>query len=91
MGAPVNEFMSEDTVLKVGDTVSLNSGGHLMTVASIDDGAVTCNWSVRGDVKSKSFPAAALNKADQPLPPITLEALLLRAEQLRGSTSPELG
>jgi hypothetical protein len=46
---------------------------------------------VRGDVKSKSFPAAALNKADQPLPPITLEALLLRAEQLRGSTSPELG
>jgi hypothetical protein len=37
----------EDTVLKVGDTVSLNSGGHLMTVVSIDEGSVACDWSVR--------------------------------------------
>jgi len=43
--------MSEDTALKVGDTVTLKSDGHLMTVASIDEGSVTCDWSVRGDVR----------------------------------------
>jgi len=58
--------MPEDAGLKVGDIVTLKSGGHLMTVASIDEGSVTCDWSVRGDVKSKSFPAAELQKADQP-------------------------
>jgi uncharacterized protein YodC (DUF2158 family) len=63
----------EDTVLKVGDVVSLNSGGHLMTVASIDDASVTCDWSVRGDVKSKSFPAEALKKAAAPAEPLTAE------------------
>jgi uncharacterized protein YodC (DUF2158 family) len=57
----------EETVLKVGDVVSLNSGGHLMTVASIDEGSVTCDWSVRGDIKSKSFPTAELKKAAEPL------------------------
>jgi uncharacterized protein YodC (DUF2158 family) len=59
--------MPEDAGLKVGDVVTLKSGGHLMTVASIDEGSVTCDWSVRGDVKSKSFPAAELQKADHPL------------------------
>jgi uncharacterized protein YodC (DUF2158 family) len=56
--------MTEDAGLKVGDTVTLKSGGHLMTVASIDDeGSVTCNWSVKEHVKSKSFSAAALQAA----------------------------
>jgi uncharacterized protein YodC (DUF2158 family) len=59
--------------IKVGDTVSLNSGGHAMTIVSIDDNCVTCDWSVKGDVKSKSFPVAALKKAD---PPATLEQLI---------------
>jgi uncharacterized protein YodC (DUF2158 family) len=66
-GVPVN----------VGDTVSLNSGGHIMTVASIDEGSVTCDWSVRGDGKSKSFPVAELKKAE---PPFSLEDVLLRAD-----------
>jgi uncharacterized protein YodC (DUF2158 family) len=55
--------MSADTVFKVGDTVKLNSDGHLMTVVSVAEDSITCDWSVRGDVKSKSFPAVALKKA----------------------------
>ena len=57
------------------------SGGHLMTVASIDEGSVTCDWSVSGDVKSKSFPAAELKHASEPE---TLEDLVLGAIKLRG-------
>ena len=72
--------MPEDAGLKVGDVVTLKSGGHLMTVASIDEGSVTCDWSVRGDVKSKSFPAAELQKADHPL---TLEQLALASIKTR--------
>jgi uncharacterized protein YodC (DUF2158 family) len=71
-------------VFKVGDTVRLKSGGHLMTVASIDESSVTCDWSVRGDIKSKSFPAAELEKADLPRPPASAEEV---AQQLlRGGT-----
>jgi uncharacterized protein YodC (DUF2158 family) len=55
--------MSVETVLKVGDTVKLASDGHIMTVVSIVEDSITCDWSVRGDVKSKSFPAAALKNA----------------------------
>jgi uncharacterized protein YodC (DUF2158 family) len=54
---------SADTVFKVGDTVKLNSDGHLMTVVSVAEDSITCAWSVRDDVKSKSFPVAALKKA----------------------------
>jgi uncharacterized protein YodC (DUF2158 family) len=50
-------------VFKVGDTVTLNSDGHLMTVVSVAEDVITCAWSVRGDVKSKSFPIAAVKKA----------------------------
>jgi uncharacterized protein YodC (DUF2158 family) len=51
----------------IGDTVTLSSGGHLMTVVSIDrKGVITCAWSVKEEVKSKSFPSAALTKADKP-------------------------
>jgi len=64
--------MSEDTAFKVGDTVSLNSGGDLMTVVSMDQDSVTCAWFVRGDVKSKSFPTKALKKSDGTPPSITL-------------------
>ena len=64
--------MTDDGVFKVGDTVTLKSGGHLMTVASIDEGSVTCDWSLRGDIKSKSFPAAELQKADGTGSPISI-------------------
>jgi uncharacterized protein YodC (DUF2158 family) len=59
---------------KVGDIVTLACGGHLMTVISIDpEKGITCAWSVKDDIKSKSFPGAALIKAKKPL---TLEELL---------------
>jgi uncharacterized protein YodC (DUF2158 family) len=53
--------------------VALKSGGHAMTVISIDQDVITCAWSVKDDVKSKSFPHAALTKAERPL---TLEEIL---------------
>ena len=64
--------------------MTLKSGGHLMTVASIDEGSVTCDWSVRGDIKSKSFPAAELKQAAVPL---TLEQLVLDSMKLREETT----
>jgi uncharacterized protein YodC (DUF2158 family) len=52
---------------KIGDTVTLTSGGHLMTVISVDsEDVITCAWSVKEDLKSKGFPRAALIKADKP-------------------------
>jgi hypothetical protein len=51
-----------NAAFEIGDTVSLNSGGHLMTIISIDDDLACCAWSVKGDVKSKSFPIKALKK-----------------------------
>jgi uncharacterized protein YodC (DUF2158 family) len=75
-------LMAEDVGLRVGDTVTLRSGGHLMTVAAIDDeGSVTCDWSVRGDVKSKSFPAAELQKASLPGAKPTTDVSRLTQEQ----------
>jgi uncharacterized protein YodC (DUF2158 family) len=59
----------EETVFKVGDVVSLNSGEHLRTIISVDENSVTCVWSVKGDAKSKSYPAKALKKAEAPLDP----------------------
>jgi uncharacterized protein YodC (DUF2158 family) len=69
----------EETVFKVGDVVSLNSGGQSMTVVSIDEGYVTSDWSVRGDVKSKSSPIEALKIADK------LGASRWRVDMLRAS------
>lgn len=63
---------------KVGDTVALKSGGHVMTVTSIDGESVTCAWSLKDDVKSKSFPAAALEKGERAK---TLEELLSDSDQ----------
>lgn len=52
---------------QIGDTVTLISGGHLMTVIFIDrKDVITCAWSVKEDLKSKAFPRAALIKADKP-------------------------
>ncbi|MGL3212059.1 hypothetical protein [Bradyrhizobium sp. BR 1433] len=71
----------EGEPLKVGDTVSLRSGGHIMTVISIDQDGITCAWSVRDDVKSRPFPRTALIRASKPL---TLEELL--AESYKATT-----
>jgi uncharacterized protein YodC (DUF2158 family) len=73
--------MTDDpTAFKVGDVVRLKSLGHVMTVASIDESSVTCDWSLRGDIKSKSFAAAELEKAD---PPPTLGQIFQRVEELK--------
>jgi uncharacterized protein YodC (DUF2158 family) len=58
--------MSQENQFAVGETVSLNSGGRLMTVLSIDGETITCVWSVREDIKTKSFPAPVLKKAEEP-------------------------
>jgi uncharacterized protein YodC (DUF2158 family) len=73
--------MSENIAHKIGDVVILKSEGHKMTVASIDDNSVTCDRSVRGDIKSKSFAAAQLT-TDLPVN-ISLEQLLLGVEKLQ--------
>jgi uncharacterized protein YodC (DUF2158 family) len=65
--------MRENRTFEIGETVTLNSGGHLMSVLTINRNGVTCAWSVKGDIKSKSFPAAALKRPDKPL---TLEQLV---------------
>jgi uncharacterized protein YodC (DUF2158 family) len=70
--------------MKIGDTVSLNSGGHLMTVAAIDSDTVTCEWSVKGDIKTKKFLVSMLKEASEPA---TLEQLV-SASYERGSKSP---
>jgi uncharacterized protein YodC (DUF2158 family) len=58
---------------EIGDIVALKSGGHVMTVISIDQDVITCAWSVKDDIKSNGFPHAALTKAARPQ---TLEELL---------------
>lgn len=55
-----------DTI-KVGDVVMLKSGGHFMTVVSIDaKDAITCAWSIKDDIKSRAFPLAGLARAEIP-------------------------
>jgi uncharacterized protein YodC (DUF2158 family) len=76
----------EETVFKVGDVVSLNSGEHLRTIISVDENSVTCVWSVKGDAKSTSYPAKALKKADAPLDP--WEEILARVECRREEAGP---
>jgi uncharacterized protein YodC (DUF2158 family) len=44
-----------------GDIVTLKSGGHPMTVASVDDEAVDCLWlGDAGELFRQSIPAIAL-------------------------------
>jgi hypothetical protein len=37
-----------------------------MTVLSIDEETITCVWSERGGIKTESFPARVLKKAEEP-------------------------
>lgn len=68
---------------KAGETVKLNSDGPLMTVLSIDRNGVNCAWSVKGDIKEKSFPAVALTKADRPAALEKLISAIAEAERDR--------
>jgi uncharacterized protein YodC (DUF2158 family) len=66
--------MSQEKHFAVGETVSLNSGGRLMTVLSIERETITCAWSAREDIKTKSFPVRALKEAKEER---TLEQMLM--------------
>ena len=58
--------MAKKLPFKIGDTVTLNSGGDLMTIVAINRKGVTCGWQVKGQPKSKLYPSAALTKAGKP-------------------------
>ncbi|WP_431288882.1 YodC family protein [Roseateles chitinivorans] len=49
-------------MLTAGDVVMLKSVGPKMTVLWIDGGDAHCAWFVDGEVKTSSFPTAALQK-----------------------------
>jgi uncharacterized protein YodC (DUF2158 family) len=68
---------------KAGETVKLNSDGPLMTILSIDRNGVKCAWSMKGDIKEKSFPAVALTKADRPAALKKLLSAIAEAERDR--------
>jgi uncharacterized protein YodC (DUF2158 family) len=44
-----------NAAFEIGDIVSLNSGGHMMTIISIDNDCASCDWSFEDDIKSKSY------------------------------------
>jgi uncharacterized protein YodC (DUF2158 family) len=59
--------MSDD--LKVGDVVTLRTGGHQMTIVSTNFfyrcDSVECAWSKDGDIEYQVIPLAAVVKAKQ--------------------------
>ena len=47
---------------KVGDTVELKSGGLVMTISSVGNKEVVCNWfDIKNEPKSRSFPKDTLS------------------------------
>lgn len=62
--------MGKDSL--AGKIVKLKSGGVLMTVRQIEavDGleVATCEWLVKGTLKSEQFPTAMLVEATPPTP-----------------------
>jgi len=56
--------MIEETKLKLGETVCLNSGGPLMTIVEISDNVATCAWFNKEQRKKDTFPIEALKRSD---------------------------
>ena len=52
--------MSNQDRIEVGTQVQLNSGGPVMTVASIKDGTARCMWFLDGHQRAGSFPLPAI-------------------------------
>ena len=51
--------------LKPGDVVTLKSGGHLLTVAEVNEDSIVCLWmGVEGDLFRETLPLAVLELAD---------------------------
>jgi uncharacterized protein YodC (DUF2158 family) len=51
--------------LKPGDVVMLKSGGHLITVAEVNEDSAECVWmGVEGDLYRETLPLAVLEAAE---------------------------
>ena len=51
--------------LKPGDVVILKSGGHPLTVAEVNEGAIVCLWmGNEGDLFRETLPLAVLEMAE---------------------------
>ncbi|HKU04721.1 MAG TPA: DUF2158 domain-containing protein [Bradyrhizobium sp.] len=51
--------------LKPGDVVTLKSGGHLLTVAEVNEDSIVCLWmGVEGNLFRETLPLAVLELAD---------------------------
>ncbi len=62
----------ETESFKIGDVVRLKSGSHSMSVGAVEKGVVTCDWALKGDIKTKTFHAPQLEMAT---PAQTLDGL----------------
>ncbi len=52
--------MDTQAKLSVGDTVTLKSGGPLMTIDKLDGDRATCIWFVKDQPKTNEFAMASL-------------------------------
>jgi uncharacterized protein YodC (DUF2158 family) len=57
----------EASMFKLGDVVSLRSGGARMTVEAVEGDEVHCVWTTNtGSDKDRTFDAGMLKDADEP-------------------------
>jgi uncharacterized protein YodC (DUF2158 family) len=64
---PISSINSEEQImdLKPGDVVILKSGGHPLTVAEVNQDAVSCVWmGGEGDLFRETLPLAVLELAE---------------------------
>lgn len=53
-------------MFKIGDVVSLRSGGHWMTVAGVEEDEVTCQWhNDQGDLWEEKFDVEVLSAQEE--------------------------
>ncbi len=57
---------------QIGDIVRLKIGSHLMSVGAVEKDDVTCDWALKGDIRSRKFNQTQLEIATLP---VTLDEL----------------